>query len=81
MRMTTTEVERFGYVRRFRYTGEAWHIVDAPPTAEAWDEDASTLCGYRPPSGKWGTICALAGWMKVCRRCERTRRRYEEAGR
>lgn len=71
--------ERYGYVRRFRYTGEAWHIVQAPPTTDGWVEDAPTLCGYGPhPDTGWGTIVAYAGHLKVCSRCERVRLRDEE---
>jgi hypothetical protein len=71
--------ERFGYVRRFARTGEAWHIVQAPPTADGMQEDGPTLCGYRCPSVAWGTIVPRAEWMKVCSRCDRVRRRSEGA--
>lgn len=77
--MTTETGKRFGYVRRFSYPGERWHIVDTPPTVDGWDKDAPTLCGYRPWTGTWGTICASADSLKVCKRCERVRRRFEGA--
>lgn len=83
--MEVQTVERFGYVRRFSYTGEAWHIIDYPPAAGHWGIDAPTLCGYPAPAvtakeRSWATVCAGAPWMKVCSRCERVRRRYEAAG-
>lgn len=78
--MATQTGERFGYVRRMSYPGEAWHIVDVPPTAHGEVEDAPTLCGYRPWLGAWGTISSRVEGMRVCSRCERVRRGSEAAG-
>ena len=73
----------FGYVRLFNRTGEAWHIVQDAPTADA-TSDAPTLCGYPPvrqaAGGKtWPIIVSGADWMKVCSRCERVKQKKEEA--
>lgn len=68
--MAAEVAERYGYVRRFSYPGERWHIVPVAPTSDGWGDYTPALCGRRPFVG-WGTICAPAPWMRVCRDCQR----------
>jgi hypothetical protein len=78
-----TRADAYGYVRRFARTGEPWHVVPVPPTADGWRDRTPALCGRTGAHGMpWGTICSGAPWMRVCGHCRRAlQRRFEPTGR